>query len=138
MTSNSDYFLSLFMSIKFAFNLIPSSFFKHIFLKCLLAIQAILFLLIATHKVYSRFQACLLIKYILSFHFKQPFQNTVWSNFESHTSEIAIYRSSPPQMFFRKDVLKICNKFTGEHLCLSVISTELTLLKSHFGLGALL
>ena len=28
-----------------------------------------------------------------------------------------IYRSSPPEMFLRKDVLKICCKFTGEHPC---------------------
>ena len=28
-------------------------------------------------------------------------------------------------MFLRKDVLKICSKFTGEHLCRSVISIKL-------------
>ena len=31
-------------------------------------------------------------------------------------------RSSHPEVFLRKSVLKICNKFTGEHPCRSVIS----------------
>ena len=50
-------------------------------------------------------------------------------------SEIA--RSSPPEMFSGKGVLKICSKFTGEHPCWSVISIKLqaTLLKSYFGKG---
>ena len=41
------------------------------------------------------------------------------------------------EAFLRKDVLKICSKFTGEHLCRSVISMKLLnkLLKSHFGVG---
>ena len=30
-------------------------------------------------------------------------------------------RSSPPDMFLGKDVLKICSKFTEEYPCLSVI-----------------
>ena len=34
-------------------------------------------------------------------------------------------RSSPPEVFLRKGVLKICSKFTGEHPCRSVISTKL-------------
>ena len=34
-------------------------------------------------------------------------------------------RSSPPEVFLRKGVLKICIKFTGEHLCRSVISIKL-------------
>ena len=36
-----------------------------------------------------------------------------------------INRSSRPEMFFRKSVLKICSKFKGEHLCWSVISIKL-------------
>ena len=35
------------------------------------------------------------------------------------------YRSSHPEVFLRKDVLKICSKFTIEHLCRSVISIKL-------------
>ena len=27
------------------------------------------------------------------------------------------FRSSPPHVFLRKGVLKICSKFTGEHSC---------------------
>ena len=34
-------------------------------------------------------------------------------------------RSSSPQVFLRKDVLKICSKFTRNHPCRSVISTKL-------------
>ena len=37
----------------------------------------------------------------------------------------AYVRSSPPKMFLRKDVLKICRKFTGEHFCRSMISVKL-------------
>ena len=36
-------------------------------------------------------------------------------------------RSSHPELFFRKNVLEICNKFTGEHPCRSVISKKLLL-----------
>ena len=35
------------------------------------------------------------------------------------------FRSSGPQVFLRKGVLKICNKYTGEHPCRSVISIKL-------------
>ena len=34
-------------------------------------------------------------------------------------------RSSRPEVFSRKGVLKICSKFTGEHPCQSVISIKL-------------
>ena len=34
-------------------------------------------------------------------------------------------RSSHPEVFLRKGVLKICNKFTGEYQCWSVISIKL-------------
>ena len=33
------------------------------------------------------------------------------------TQRIKRYRSSPPKVFIWKGVLKICSKFTGEHLC---------------------
>ena len=46
-------------------------------------------------------------------------------------------RSSRPEVFLGKGVLKICNKFTGEHPYRSVISIA-TVLKSHFGMGVLL
>ena len=35
------------------------------------------------------------------------------------------YRSSRPEVFLRKVVLKICSRFTGEHPCRSVISIKL-------------
>ena len=44
---------------------------------------------------------------------------------------MCIIRSSPPEMFLGKGVLKICSKFTGEHPCRSVISIKL-LKQSHF------
>ena len=53
---------------------------------------------------------------------------------------MSIFRSSCPEVFLRKGVLKISSKFTGEHPCWSVISIKLhaALLKSHFGMGVLL
>ena len=36
-----------------------------------------------------------------------------------------IFRSSPPEVFLGKDVLKICSKFTGEYPFRSVISKKL-------------
>ena len=38
---------------------------------------------------------------------------------------IIIFRSSHPEVFLERDVLKICSKFTGEHPCRSVISIKL-------------
>ena len=35
------------------------------------------------------------------------------------------FRSSPPELFLEKDVLKIGSKFTGEHPCQSAISIKL-------------
>ena len=37
----------------------------------------------------------------------------------------ANYRSSSPEVFLRKGILKICSKFTEEHSCRSVISIKL-------------
>ena len=45
------------------------------------------------------------------------------------------FRSSLPEVFLGKGVLKICSKFTGEHLCRSMISIKF---QSHFGMGGLL
>ena len=36
-----------------------------------------------------------------------------------------IFKSSPPEVFLGKVVLKICSKFTGEYPCQSVISIKL-------------
>ena len=61
-----------------------------------------------------------------------------------HTLKFQIYlfRSSHPELFLRKGVLKVCSKFTGEHLCRSAILMKClcfaTLLISHFVMGVLL
>ena len=50
------------------------------------------------------------------------------------------YRSSHPEVFLEKDVLKICSKFTGDthaEVWLKYIC-KATLFKSHFGMGILL
>ena len=49
-------------------------------------------------------------------------------------------RSSRPEVFLRKGVLKICSKFTGEHPCRTAISIKLlcNLFKSYFGMCVLL
>ena len=55
--------------------------------------------------------------------------------------QICSIRSSHPEVFLGKDVLKRCSKFTGEHPSRSVISIKLllaTFLKSHFGMDVLL
>ena len=36
-----------------------------------------------------------------------------------------LIRSSHPELFLRKDILKICSKFTGEYKCRSAISIKL-------------
>ena len=38
---------------------------------------------------------------------------------------VSYFRSSPPEVFLGKDVLKICGKFTGEYPCRSEISIKL-------------
>ena len=40
-------------------------------------------------------------------------------------TEDKTFRSSHPEVFIGRGVLKICSKFTGEHPCLSVISIKL-------------
>ena len=54
----------------------------------------------------------------------------VFQRWYSSTSEIDVKisfidRSSRPEVFIRKDVLKLCRKFTGEHPYQSVISIQL-------------
>ena len=53
---------------------------------------------------------------------------------------LSIIRSSPPEVFLGKDVLKICSKFTREHPCRSVIAKNCfaTLSKSYFDMSVLL
>ena len=50
------------------------------------------------------------------------------------------FRSSSPEVFLGKGVLKLYRKFTGEHPCRRVIQLTCfaTLLKSYFGMGVLL
>ena len=38
---------------------------------------------------------------------------------------VLAYRSSPSEVLLGKGILEICNKFTGKHLCQSVISVKL-------------
>ena len=44
---------------------------------------------------------------------------------EFHGLYLTSYRSSHPEVFLGKGVLKICSKFTGEHPCRSAISIKL-------------
>ena len=65
--------------------------------------------------------------------FHQTFQNRTLKTFSIvfhlilffNAPGTLICRSSHPEVFLRKDVLKICSKFTGEHPCQSVISIKL-------------
>ena len=45
--------------------------------------------------------------------------------FSDNFSFFIIFRSSRPELFLRKGVLKICSKFIGEHPCRRVISIKL-------------
>ena len=61
--------------------------------------------------------------------FSINFPEIYWWNISS----FEISRSSHPEVFFRKAVLKICSKFTEENPCRSVIS--ITLLENTFRHG---
>ena len=52
----------------------------------------------------------------------------------------SIIKSSHPEVFLGKGVLKICMKFTGEHPCRSAISIKFqsNFIESHIGMGVLL
>ena len=60
-----------------------------------------------------------------------PKRNDVMSLHNHHLHKLHVFiicpwfRSSHPEVFLGKDVLKICSAFTGEHSCLSVISIKL-------------
>ena len=57
----------------------------------------------------------------LSFLCRLPDIKIAWINPRTYP----LFRSSHPEMFLVKRVLKICSKFTGEHSCQSVISMML-------------
>ena len=44
---------------------------------------------------------------------------------ERESEKNSLLRSSHPEVFLEKAVLKICSKFIGEHPCRSAISTKL-------------
>ena len=48
-----------------------------------------------------------------------------WNIYNKIWEKVSNIRSSHPEVFLEKGVLKICNKCTGEHPCQSVISMEL-------------
>ena len=50
------------------------------------------------------------------FLIKNPYSNSV---------QLITTRSSPLEVFIEKGILKICSKFTGEHLCGKAISIKL-------------
>ena len=63
-------------------------------------------------------------------HTKFPNQGIRWNfgivrSVRCTRGEFRTLRSSHPQVFLGKGVLKICSKFTGEHLCRNVISIKL-------------
>ena len=51
---------------------------------------------------------------------------------DSYISSYIICSSSPPEVFLRKDVLKICSKFTGEPPSRSAISISLFVYLIHY------
>ena len=63
----------------------------------------------------------IIIWYMLCFLFSVNYYNS--QNSVIYFSQI--FRSSPSEMFWRKGVLKICRKFTGEYPCLSAILIKL-------------
>ena len=68
---------------------------------------------------WCRCSCCVSISYIVVMPFTQ------FSPFQVNVPFLSILRSSPPEMFLWKGVLKICSKFTDEHTCRSVISKKL-------------
>ena len=54
-----------------------------------------------------------------------PFCGHQSLKYEKETWHNLMYRSSHPEVFLEKVVLKICSKFTGEHPCESVVSIKL-------------
>ena len=75
----------------------------------------------------------------------QSVSNFTYNELKAHLKRhptISKFRSSAPEVFLVKGVLKICSKFTEEHPCRSVISiksqSKATYLKSHFGMSVLM
>ena len=60
----------------------------------------------------------------LLFFSKTNFSRTARQKAENK-NKLRTNRSSRPEVFLRKDVLKMCSKFTGEHPCRSAISIKL-------------
>ena len=84
------------------------------------------------------------INFFLIWHISKKFDWTItyfnkrqWEVVLAAVLRIAVLRSSHPEVFFEKGVLKICSKFTGEHPCRSSICFA-TLLKLQFGMGVFL
>ena len=77
-------------------------------------------------KIFLSFATCLRYLFILRVFrwFSMSFINSS-SLLATLQSEKLILRSSPSEVFFRKGVLKLCSKFTGEHPCRNVISLKL-------------
>ena len=48
-----------------------------------------------------------------------------WAEENWNAMSFKTFKSSRPEVFLRKAVLKICSKFTGEHSCQSVTSIKL-------------
>ena len=61
----------------------------------------------------------------LSFHFHYIFRDKATCIDYYFLTYFTHFRSSRPEMFLRKNVLKICSRFTGERPCRSVISIKL-------------
>ena len=56
---------------------------------------------------------------------KKPFSASKYANDMLAYKKGTPYKSSHPEVFLQKGVLKICSKFTGEHPCRSMISIKL-------------
>ena len=69
--------------------------------------------------------------YVRPVTIKSKVRNLTWWQFSifyyllGKRDELFIGRSSHPEMFLGKAVLKLCSKFTGKHPCWSVISIKL-------------
>ena len=58
-------------------------------------------------------------------HFHATMKKSLRKKHKLFDAIISCCRSSHPEVFLGKGVLKICSKFTGEHPCKSVISIKL-------------
>ena len=48
----------------------------------------------------------------------------ILSTFIKKLKQLIVFSSNPPEVFLGKGVLKLCSKFTGDHLCWSMISIK--------------